>query len=44
MNDGLFLQHYSGGGRSPFHPKMLTKVLVYAYTQRIYSSSQIAKG
>ncbi|MFD2880572.1 transposase [Paenibacillus rhizoplanae] len=25
-------------------PKMLTKVMIYAYTQRIYSSRQIAKA
>ncbi|GMA64366.1 hypothetical protein GCM10025859_48060 [Alicyclobacillus fastidiosus] len=44
MDDELFFQYYPGGGRSSFHPKMLTKVLVYAYTQRIYSSRQIAKA
>jgi transposase len=26
------------------NPKMLTKIIVYAYTQRIYSSRQIAKA
>jgi transposase len=38
------LERYKGGGTSSYHPKMMLKVLVYAYTQRIYSSRQIAKG
>src|SRR5512135_437704 len=38
------LAQYKGGGTSSFHPKMMLKVLVYAYTQRIYSSRQIAKA
>lgn len=35
---------YKGGGRSSYHPKMLLKVIIFAYTQRIYSSRQIAKA
>jgi transposase len=35
---------YQGGGTSSYHPQMMLKVLVYAYTQRIYSSRQIAKA
>ncbi len=35
ISDDVFLKYYPGGGRSSFHPKMLTKVLVYAYTQKI---------
>jgi transposase len=38
------LKRYKGGGTSSYHPKMMLKVLVYAYTQRIYSSRQIAKA
>jgi transposase len=38
------LQQYKGGGTSSYHPRMMLKVLVYAYTQRIYSSRQIAKA
>jgi transposase len=38
------LRKYKGGGTSSYHPQMMLKVLVYAYTQRIYSSRQIAKG
>ena len=35
---------YKGGGRSSYHPKMMLKLVIYAYTQRIYSSRQIAKA
>jgi transposase len=38
------LAQYKGGGTSSYHPKMLLKVLVYAYAERIYSSRRIAKG
>ncbi len=44
LDDGIFASAYSGGGRDSYHPKLLTKVIVYAYTQRIYSSRQIAKA
>ena len=27
---------YKGGGRLSYHPKMLLKVLVYAYAEKIY--------
>lgn len=39
----LFRQ-YKGGGTSAYHPKMLLKVIIYAYTQRTFSSRQIAKA
>ena len=38
------LKKYKGGGTSSYHPRMMLKVLVYAYTQRIYSSRQIGKA
>lgn len=38
------LAQYKGGGTSSYHPLMMLKVLVYAYTQKIYSSRQIAKA
>jgi transposase len=38
------LREYKGGGTSSYHPKMLLKVLVYAYAERIYSSRRIAKA
>jgi len=33
---------YKGGGTSSYHPKMLLKVLIYAYVKKIYSSRSIA--
>jgi transposase len=44
LDDSIFSSAYPGGGRDSYHPKMLTKVIIYAYTQRIYSSRQIAKA
>ena len=48
MIEGLDLdpltRQYKGGGTSAYHPKMLLKVLIYAYTQRTFSSRQIAKA
>lgn len=36
-------KQYKGGGTSAYDPGMLLKVLVYAYTQRVFSSRRIAK-
>jgi len=44
MDLDVLLKRYKGGGTSSYHPKMMLKVLVYAYSQRIYSSRQIAKA
>ena len=44
MNIDYLLKGYKGGGTSSYHPRMLLKVLIYAYTQRIYSSRFIAKA
>ncbi|MNO61995.1 hypothetical protein D3C76_526570 [compost metagenome] len=44
LDDKIFDVAYPGGGRDSYHPKMLTKVIIYAYTQQIYSSRQMAKA
>jgi transposase len=44
MDRRALLRQYKGGGASSYHPEMMLKVLVYAYSQRIYSSRQIAKA
>ncbi len=44
MDTSALLTQYKGGGTSSYHPKMLLKVLVYAYTQQQYSSRKIAKA
>jgi len=38
------LAQYKGVGTLSYHPKMLLKVLVCAYAERIYSSRRIAKA
>lgn len=38
------LRSYKGGGTSSYHPKMLLKVLVYAYLRNIYSSRKIEEA
>lgn len=38
------LEKYKGGGASSYHPRMMLKVIVYAYTQKIYSSRKIEKA
>ena len=44
LNIDPLLKSYKGGGASIFHPKMMVKVLVYAYLNGIYSSRKIAKA
>ena len=35
---------YEGGGAPAYHPGMMLKVIVYAYSRDIYSSRSIAQG
>lgn len=35
---------YHGGGTSSYHPRMLLKVLLYAYSVKIYTGRKIAKA
>ena len=44
MNIDTILSTYKGGGTSSYHPKMLLKVLVYGYIEKIYSSRGIEKA
>ena len=44
LNIDPLLRKYKGGGTSSFHPKMMLKVMIYAYSQRIYTSRKIAKA
>ncbi|RME58688.1 IS1182 family transposase [Candidatus Parcubacteria bacterium] len=44
MNLQPLLQSYKGGGTSSYHPRMMLKVLIYAYTQKRFTSRQIAKA
>lgn len=36
--------YYVGGGSSPYHPKMLIKVWIYGYCDRVYTSRRLAKA
>ncbi len=38
------IESYKGGGTSSYHPRMLLKVLVYAYLSNIYSSRKIEEA
>jgi transposase len=38
------IAQYKPGGTSSYHPRMLLKVLVYAYINNIYSSRKIAEA
>lgn len=40
----ILLAQYEGGGTSSYHPKMMLKVLVYAYCKKIYTSRKIAEA
>lgn len=40
----IYASYSSNKGQPPFHPAMMTAVLLYAYTQGIYSSRRIAKA
>jgi transposase len=44
IDESLFLASYVGGGRSNYHPKLMTKLIVFGYMQRLYSSRLIAKA
>jgi transposase len=40
----ILYRQYEGGGTSSYHPKMMLKVLVYGYVEKLYSSRKIAKA
>ena len=44
MDLDKLLKAYKGGGSSTYHPKMLLKVLVYGYIDRLYSSRRLEKA
>ena len=44
MNLDSVYATYAGGGTSSYHPRMMVKVLLYGYVQRIYSARKLAKA
>ena len=44
INIDRLIESYKGGGTSSYHPRMLLKVMVYAYLSNIYSSRKIEEA
>lgn len=44
LDDELFFRPYKGGGRPAYHPKMLAKVVLYGYTQGLFSCRAIEQA
>jgi len=44
MDIGKIINLYKGGGTSAYNPRMLLKVLLYAYSMKIYTGRKIAKA
>src|SRR5674476_277175 len=44
MNITSLINQYGGGGTTAYHPRMLLKVLLYAYAMKIYTGRKIAKA
>ncbi|MBM7680466.1 transposase [Pullulanibacillus pueri] len=42
IDNAILYRVYPGGGRTSYHPKMMLKVILYAYAKGIYSSRKIA--
>src|SRR5690606_4687745 len=43
VTDEQFFSYYRGGGRASYHPKMMLKIILYGYTQKVYSCRGIEK-
>ncbi len=43
LNLDNFKKLYKATGRCPYHPKMMLKVIIYAYMNNIYSCRKIEK-
>lgn len=44
MEITALINQYEGGGTTAYHPRMLLKVLLYAYCMKIYTGRKIAKA
>lgn len=44
MDISAIINSYEGGGASAYHPRMMVKVLLYAYAMKIYTGRRIAKA
>src|SRR5690606_8193504 len=43
VTDEQLFSYYKGGGRASYHPKMMLKIILYGYTQKVYSCRGIEK-
>ena len=44
MDISGLINQYKGGGTTAYHPRMLLKVLLYAYSVKLYTGRKIAKA
>jgi transposase len=44
MDITAIINQYEGGGTSAYHPRMMVKVMLYAYAMKIYTGRRIAKA
>ena len=44
MDITSLINQYDGGGTTSYHPRMLLKVLLYAYSMKIYTGRKIARA
>jgi len=44
LNIDTLISTYKGGGTSSYHPRMLLKVIIYAYLRNLYSSRKIEQA
>jgi len=44
MNLAPLFKRYTGGGRASYHPVMMTKLIIYAYCDKIFSSRRMEKA
>lgn len=44
IDTSILNEQYKGGGTSAYHPEMMVKAILYAYSQQIYSTRRIAKA
>jgi transposase len=44
LNIDAIIKQYRGGGTTSYHPRVMIKILFYAYTNNIYSCRKIEKA
>lgn len=43
IDEKILRQSYKGGGRCSYHPKMMLKIIIYAYINKVTSGRKIEK-